>query len=315
MSSSGGGQGGRMLMRDVDPLQEILLSRPQGVVDLLFRTSDLRVAGLSRRQIAGAIDGDALVRARAGVYLPADASVESRCAATVGGRLACVSVLARMGVFVISNDTVHVHLPRSASRLRDTGHRVRLHWASLCREPHPRSARVEVMDALIQATNCQPPRAAVATLDSALHLRLIDESNLDEIFAHVVPRRRVLRRRLDGRAESGPETLVRLIARALGFEVELQVAIDGVGRVDLVLDGWLVIECDSEAHHAGWRAQKRDRRRDLALAALGYATIRPIAEDILFHPEVVVAALTGMRSGRRALLPVTRTGRRLIGVG
>ena len=297
-------------MRAGDPLEEILLFRPTGVVDLLFRTSDLRSAGLSRRQIAGRSRPMRWFGRGAVSIFRRPLRRRSGAPLTVGGRLACVSVLARIGVFVLSNDTVHVHLPRSASRLRDTGQRVRLHWASLCREPHPRSARVEVMDALIQSTNCQSPRAAVATLDSALHLRLIDESDLDEIFAHVAPRRRLLRRHVDGRAESGPETLVRLIARALGFDVQLQVVIGGVGRVDLVLDGWLVVECDSEAHHGGWAAQKRDRRRDLALAALGYATLRPIAEDILYHPEVVVAALRGLRDGRGAGAPMRRTGDR-----
>ena len=64
-----------------------------------------------------------------------------------------------------------------------------------------------------------PTLAAIATIDSALHLRLIDEDDLDEIFSHVSPRRRVLRRFVDGRAESGTETLVRLIALMLGFEV------------------------------------------------------------------------------------------------
>ncbi|HWI30095.1 MAG TPA: DUF559 domain-containing protein [Microbacterium sp.] len=279
---------------------EVLLLRAEGVLDPLFRTRDLRLAGLTRRQIIAAVDTGSLLRTRVGVYLPATASTEVKCAAMVGGRLACVSVLARMGVFVHSKDAVHVHVPRSASRLRNSPRRVRLHWATLRREPHPQSARVEVIDALIQATNCQPPRAAVATLDSALYLRLIDDSDLDEIFAHVTARRRVLRRHVNGRAESGPETLVRLIARALGFDVHVQAEIDGVGRVDLVLDGWLVIECDSEAHHSGWIAQKRDRRRDLALAARGYSTLRPIAEDIMYHPEVVVAALRGVAAaGRR----------------
>ncbi len=99
---------------------------------------------------------------------------------------------------------------------------------------------------------------------------------------------------MDGRAESGSETLVRLMLRALGRRAELQVVIRGVGRVDLVVDGWLVIECDSKAFHSSWDQQREDRRRDQALAALGYVVYRPIAEDILYHPDVVVAALKGL---------------------
>ena len=91
---------------------------------------------------------------------------------------------------------------------------------------------------------------------------------------------------------------MRLIALSLGFTVELQVKIAGVGRVDLVLDGWLVVECDSEEFHRGWVSQKRDRRRDLLLAARGYASLRPIAEDILWNPELVSAALRALRLAR-----------------
>jgi very-short-patch-repair endonuclease len=56
----------------------------------------------------------------------------------------------------------------------------------------------------------------------------------------------------------------------------------------------LIIECDSEAHHGGWDARRRDLRRDQEAAALGYHTFRPIAEDIFWHPERVVAALRGL---------------------
>jgi very-short-patch-repair endonuclease len=168
------------------------------------------------------------------------------------------------------------------------------------KKTHSRATKVDIVDALVQSTSCQEPRAAVATLDSAIKLGLIRVSDLDVIFARVPPRRRVLQRLVDGRAESGPETFLRLMALALGFSVELQVKIDGVGRVDLVLDGWLVVECDSEAHHSGWESQKRDRRRDLALAERGMVSVRPVAEDIMYRPHVVIAALRGLREERRA---------------
>ena len=72
--------------------------------------------------------------------------------------------------------------------------------------------------------------------------------------------------------------LMRLILRSIGCVFDVQVVIAGVGRVDFVVNGWLIIECDSEEHHSSWADQKRDRRRDQAAAARGYATYRPIAE-------------------------------------
>jgi hypothetical protein len=158
---------------------------------------------------------------------------------------------------------------------------------------------VELFDAVVSAIHCQPPRAALATLDSALRVGVPALDDLDELF-RVLPRRhRVLRRLIDPRAESGPETLLRLILRSLGVRFEVQVPIAGVGRVDFVVDGWLIVECDSQEFHSSWADQRRDRRRIQAAAALGYATYSPIAEDVMWHADQVRAALAGLLASRR----------------
>lgn len=156
------------------------------------------------------------------------------------------------------------------------------------------------VDALAQACRCQEPRSAVATLDSALHLGIIDEASLDAVFRRLPRRFGHLRRLLDGRAESGAESLIRLVLRTLGCTIEAQVPIAGVGRVDFVVDGWLIVECDSRAHHEGWDQQRRDRRRDLAAAAQGYTTVRPLAEDI-FHCRDEVRRLLAATLSHRPL--------------
>ena len=74
---------------------------------------------------------------------------------------------------------------------------------------------------------------------------------------------------------------MRLLLRSIGVDFETQVWIPGVGRVDFVVDGWLIIECDSREFHEGWDKQREDRYRDLAAAAQGYVTIRPLASDVL----------------------------------
>ncbi len=143
---------------------------------------------------------------------------------------------------------------------------------------------------------CQEPRAAIATLDSALHLRLIDELDLDDIFA-VLPRRyRSLRRLVDASAQSGTETLMRLILRSIGCRIEPQAWFPDVGYVDFLVDGWLVIECDSREFHGGWAAQARDRERDLALARLGVVSLRVTAADIMWRADRVRAAIVGLRT-------------------
>lgn len=264
-----------------------------------YRTADLRSVGLGKGAVRAAIEADLLIRVRKGCYLLAGAPADVVTATREGGRVACLSHLTTLGVFVLASPALHLHLPSSAAKAVPKKRTSVWHWAPLIRDPHPRATAVDVVDALAQATACQPPRAAVATLDSALFLGLIGLDDLDEIFARVPARCRGLRQLVDGRAESGPETIVRLIAIALGFSVEVQVRFRGLERVDLVLDGWLVVECDSQEFHTGWASQKKDRRRDLALAALGMSSLRPVAEDIMYHPERIEAALQGLRDARR----------------
>lgn len=261
----------------------------------VFRSAQLRGLGWTKRQIAAAVRQGALQRARRGAYVPAGTPGDVVRAAAEGGRLACVSALAQLGVFVHSAERVHLHFDRGAWKHAPAQPKDVWHWQKLLRTPHPCASAVSVVDALAQALWCETPRNAVACIDSALHLGLIREDDLDEVFAVAPARRRILRALVNGRAESGTETIVRLIARQLGFRVEVQAWFSGVGRVDLLLDGWLVVECDSAGFHASWEAQRTDRRRDLALAARGLVCVRFIAQDILFHPERVVAALRGLR--------------------
>lgn len=268
-------------------------------------TAQLRADGFSRSAIASAVRASAIIRARRGVYLPGDTPDVIVRSVRVGGRLTCLSLLALLGVFVTSNSKLHVHMQRSASRMRSPHDRhkplesppsrgVRLHWLRTSEVPHQNSTTVEIVDALTHSVLCQGPRAAIATLDSALHLGLITLPQLALVFACLPGKYLVLRPLVDGRAESGPETLMRLMLRSLGCSVELQVTIAGVGRVDLVVDGWLVIECDSKAFHSGWEKQQADRTRDQLLAAQGYTPLRATADDILHNPEQVLAAVKGL---------------------
>lgn len=263
-------------------------------------TRDLLTSGLRKRDIAAAVATAQLIRPRIGNYLTAGAPEEVQEAVAVGGRLGCLSALRSYAVFVLSDAATHIHLPHSASRVHPKASGAVWHREALTRGTQKRATRVDVVDALVQSARCQGPREWIASVDSALHQRLIDDSDIDAIFANLPRRWRRMRLLIDRRAESGPETLVRLMARTVGFDIRLQVLFVGIGRVDLLLDGWLVVECDSKAHHQSWEQQLVDRRRDQQLAAIGHCVYRPVAEDILYHPDLVTAALRGLReAGRR----------------
>lgn len=246
---------------------------------------DLASHGVSRHRASRLVSSGALLRLRKGRYAWAGLDDDIARAARLGGRLDCVSLLKLLGVFVRVAPSLHAQFEPGTTRLPPRSRDTVAHWRTTDRDPA--LLVVSVVDALVSACRCQSPRDAIATLDNAWHSGVVDETGIAEVFRRLPRRMQVLRTMLDPRSESGAETLVRLMLRSIGASIELQVEIEGVGRVDIVVDGWLIIECDSRAHHEGWMPQKRDRRRDLAAAALGYTTIRPVAEDIFTRPDRV----------------------------
>ena len=191
-----------------------------------WSTSQLRAEGLTRARIGTATRLGYLIRARRGFYVEPTTPDTVVRAVRVGGRLTCLSLLALMGVFVLRNDKVHVHLLRTASRMRSPHSRrvrlesrrtrgVRLHWLPLIGEVPREATCVAVIDALAHAVLCQAPRAAIATIDSALHLGHVTEAGLADVFRALPAKYEVLRALVDGNAESGPETLMRLMLRGL----------------------------------------------------------------------------------------------------
>lgn len=257
----------------------------------VFTRADLREQGLSGRSITRAVRDGTLLRLRNGRYVRPDIDVDIAEAVRIGGRLTCLSLLAALGIFVHRCTGLHVQLAPDASRLRPPrSPHTRLHWgaSSLTQTPLHVAA---LGDAIRHAIRCQTPRAALATLDSVLHHGLLTRDHLVTLFDGLPMRYSPLLALVDASAESGPETFMRLILRAMSVSFETQVRIPGVGRVDFVVDGWLIIECDSREFHEGWHAQVEDRRRDMAAAARGYITIRPLATELMERPDVVRAAV------------------------
>lgn len=274
----------------------------RGVAPTFLSAQALTRQGLTRRHIAQCVRDGSLLRVRRDRYVPATTPPDVIRAARLGGRVDCVTLLSMLGVFVLGHRELHIQVTVGASRLPPRPPGVKRHWRET--KAGREDLHADLIEALTQSCRCQEPRAAVATLDSAWHLGLIGEDDLAEIFGRLPVRFRGLRRLLDQRSESGPETFMRLMLRMMGCRIEVQPVVRGVGRVDFIVDGWLIIECDSEAHHSGWDAQKRDRRRDLRAAALGYTTIRPIAEDILYHRDEVFASIRAAIEGRRSVSAV-----------
>lgn len=85
---------------------------PSGIQ--VFRRADLLGMGMRPKQITRAVRGGIVVCVRRDRYMFAPVARIDR-AVRVGGRLACVSVLSLLGVFVFDDSRVHVHLERTMS--------------------------------------------------------------------------------------------------------------------------------------------------------------------------------------------------------
>ena len=274
----------------------------------ILRRHHLVEAGATGKSLTAAVANGFLVRVMRDHYaLPATSSAVEQ-AVRVGGRLCCVSAIAQLGIFTFDSSAPHIHLKRQASRSRSphdrfvaltNGNRggVILHWSPLVDEHDGNEFCVGIIDALVQAVRCQEPSHAVATLDSALFLGRITEVDLSEVFRRLPLRLRYLRELVDGRAEAGQETVLRLLLHSAGLKYELQVVVDGVGRVDILVEGVLVLEADSRLAHDGWEKHVIDRWRDVQLARRHYMSLRPAYQHTMFHPEDVLEAVLALLDG------------------
>ena len=141
---------------------------------------------------------------------------------------------------------------------------------------------------------CQPKRDAVASLDSALNRGVVSPSLLEPMLAQLPQVYAGLLQLVDGRAESGLETHVRLMLRSVGIHARVQVRIDGVGRVDILVGDRLVIETDGRVWHSDARSFAEDKRRDLALAERGYLVLRVSYAQVDYESQHVLDVVRGI---------------------
>nr|WP_235496730.1 hypothetical protein [Leifsonia sp. Root4] len=274
----------------------------------LARRRQLQQLGHSARSIRAEIESRALrVVARSWVATAA-ARADAVRAVELRGTLGGASALASYGVWVPHEVPLCVATPHSASRLppmRDTEWRLRIPGAGPAKTLGPRSPqwRVSLVDALLQhARCCLSDDQIVASFDSALHSGAVSRQWLLTIGPGMPRRVRRLVRHVDARAESGLESLLRLAFEREGWSVELQVRIDGVGRVDLVINGWLVIEADGKAWHDDPRSAQRDRLRNSALVLRGFRWHRFGYEQVMFDLDGCVAVVRALLASGRPQL-------------
>lgn len=259
-----------------------MLDRTHGIA----RIRHLKALGFSRGEIERAVLVGEIHKIRGGV-LAKDPKDPVARAALHGGALACVSVLKRAGVWLmVAPMDPHVALGSNG--------RVHAHEECTCVEHRDGTTRplglVSVRDALRQASRCLTKEQFFAALESAMNLRLVNAREVAWLRARVPASLKVIVGIARWNAESGLESILRLRLWFLGYELQSQVVVPGVGRVDFLI-GRVIIEADGRENHAGDAHRHKDHVRDAAARAAGYRVLRFDFRMIMFQWDLVEAAL------------------------
>lgn len=249
------------------------------------RAGDLR--HVARGTLLSAVRRGDVERPARGVYALPRCDRAHLAAVGVDGALTCGSAAGALGLDLVQPPTrIHVRAGRGTE----------LDWPRTLvhRRGVGRGERVvDALTAVLDGASCLALPDAVAMADSALRRGCLTQEDLDAAVAGMPghdPRVRLVRA-TDARSDSLLESVVRVELRQRGLTVGVQVLHDGVGHVDLLVDGWLVVELDGFAFHAGRGSYREDRRRDVELARQGRVVLRFTYEDVVRRRAWVVDAV------------------------
>lgn len=266
----------------------------------LARVDFLRALGHSARTLSAARRTGRVYSPRRGWVATARAAPAAVRAVALGGRLGGASALESYGVWAGHRTGLVVAVAPGTSRLPPTLPGESRLWAN---DRFPvngdRKFRVSLRDAILQHARGADRAELIATLDSALHHGLLGEFELAELLAVLPERVRPSASELDASAMAGTESLMRVDLRADGYRVTTQASIRKVGDVDLLVDDWYIVECDSREFHDGDSQQNTDRRRDGEATLARFGSARFTYSQVMFHRKwclSVVAA--GLAAGR-----------------
>ena len=251
---------------------ENLLVKPSLLCTLghIASTRELTKRGVSQYRISRGVSEGKILRIRQGIYGCAHVETASRIAASVGGAITCVSVLREAGVWAGNSRLVHVQLSSGARRPAVIG--VKAHW-EVPRFEMETPWRAGRMQALWRAIHCLDEENAIAAMESAVQKKFLILDDVRRI-GRLAPRRlHPAAMNLVPNSGSGNETIVRRRLQAVGYVVESQAHVPGMGHQDILVEGCLGIEVDGREWHGEDRFEE-DHRRILHAAGLGRHTLQ-----------------------------------------
>lgn len=253
------------------------LSRQGGVA----RLAHLRGAGFTRGEIDKAVGAGLVLQPRHGVYRLPGANVDFAQAYNANAALTCISAAPHYGLWALKEpDGAHLaashhRLPRGVS-----AHRFHGSISTLLPPVLP------LKHVLVHALQCLPELEALVMVECAYNRGETDPDFLRQLLPGA---RNGRARAVLQLAEQGSDSLLETVARVLfrrhGFDVRTQVYLEGIGYVDFLLHGCLIVEIDGVGFHLNKPQFKKDIRRNNVGAAGGYRVLRYLYEDVVHHPE------------------------------
>lgn len=263
----------------------------------IARGSELSEFGCTRKQLSIAVRNGEIRRLRPGVFATWTADEDAVTAAAHGGALTCSTALRLHSVWVLDTDEhPHVWLGAGGRRFAHTPCTCIQHF----RTGPMKLGVAPVEHSLVHAFTCHGEEFFFAAFESAWNRRLIGRDVRARIRRALPASARWLVDLARDDAESGLESLVRLRLHLLGIRVRTQVDIDGVGRVDFVIEDRIILEADGKVNHASSTQRHRDLSRDAVASRLGYETLRFDYALIIHEWDTVIAAITAALARARA---------------
>ena len=145
---------------------------------------------------------------------------------------------------------------------------------------------------------CMPLKVSLPMIDAARNRGLYDVSTLTiPPTGSRLPHLREALSLSSDRARSILETVARLQLIDMGLTPQVGVWIEGVGEVDMIILGFIVIEVDGWAFHSSKEQREKDLKRDRELLRLGFVVLRFTYDNVMngdFAREVPVS-VTALR--------------------
>ncbi|MCC9204498.1 endonuclease domain-containing protein [Arthrobacter sp. zg-Y769] len=261
----------------------------------------LTANGFPRWTVNQALRTGIVRRVARGTFALPQADARLVQAARSQASLTCVSAAEVLGWWLLTPpETVHVRCDAARTIPGTVVHRGQRSAHRLIVPP---------WQILRDAFRCLPRLDALVMAESAVVTNAVGLQSLQKEFSGQQDWQvRALLGTIRRTTASPLEVCARFHLLNAGLRIETEVALPGIGRVDLLVDGWLIIEIDGFAFHSSREQYRGDRRRWNAAAAGGWVTLRITAELVLHRPDEFVELVQKARNMWSGRVPTFTRG-------